>query len=358
MSRYDAELLVAQGYAMCNDTKPTNNDESSNEASRQSLSAVIRTRNNTRKRRLKTDVDSGNSTATECSTNSSTNSSSSSSSSISNNSSISNGVINDHQTGRCLRSRTARNSDPTAPAPAAAPQVKSQGRGMRLRNQKTLVENGSNDSSDMVDTLLPVVNVGNNSAKSDSNHRNSSDVYEFNESDSESRSASRRSRSRSRSGSGTKEDMQPVSTGTSNRTQSPPPSHSSQLPTVVASPSGRLKLTLRMKRSPVLDEVIESGSSMDPEKLHQRLPPVYEVLRLEGLSADEHEPTDGHHHGGGRKKIRRMRRNSPSRETTPERGERHLHNPLPTTKRLRLIFGNESRTIDLPPNVPGFSSAQ
>ena len=71
---------------------------------------------------------------------------------------------------------------------------------MRLRNQKTLVENGSNDSSDMVDTLLPVVNVGNNSAKSDSNHRNSSDVYEFNESDSESRSASRRSRSRSRSG--------------------------------------------------------------------------------------------------------------------------------------------------------------
>ena len=229
---------------------------------------------------------------------------------------------------------------------------------MRLRNQKTLVENGSNDSSDVVNTLLPVVNVGNNSAKSDSNHRNSSDVYEFNESDSESRSASRRSRSRSRSGSGTKEDMQPVSTGTSNRTQSPPPSHSSQLPTVVASPSGRLKLTLRMKRSPVLDEVIESGSSMDPEKLHQRLPPVYEVLRLEGLSADEHEPTDGHHHGGGRKKIRRMRRNSPSRETTPERGERHLHNPLPTTKRLRLIFGNESRTIDLPPNVPGFSSAQ
>ena len=48
-----------------------------------------------------------------------------------NNSSISNGAFNNHQTGRCLRSRTAQNSDPTAPAPATAPQVKSQDRERR-----------------------------------------------------------------------------------------------------------------------------------------------------------------------------------------------------------------------------------
>lgn len=93
-------------------------------------------------------------------------------------------------------------------------------------------------------------------------------------------------------------------------------------------PGGRLKLTLRMKRSPVLDDVIESGTSLSEDSYE----PEYEVLRVEGVEE------------GRRRKKHKTR----DRERRHKKRELNL-NPLPPPmKRLRLIFGNESHTIDLP----------
>lgn len=101
---------------------------------------------------------------------------------------------------------------------------------------------------------------------------------------------------------------------------------------------GRLKLTLRMKRSPVLDEVIESGNSLSDDNFK----PEYEVLRVEGV--DNLGSTNSHrkkrHKAKDRKRERRMRRNNVEEEEPII-----LHPPM---KRLRLIFGNESHTIDIP----------
>lgn len=131
----------------------------------------------------------------------------------------------------------------------------------------------------------------------------------------------------------------------------PPPSQEvpSRQPALMTSPGGRLKLTLRMKRSPVLDEVIESGSSMTGNHLHQQnLIPVYEVLRVEGL---ELEPENDQVHKS--RTRRTQRRRSPPASDLPRMGV------LPTTKRLRLIFGNESHTIDLPPtNLSNFPAIE
>lgn len=93
--------------------------------------------------------------------------------------------------------------------------------------------------------------------------------------------------------------------------------------------SGRLKLTLRMKRSPILDEVIESGNSLSEDSFE----PEYEVLRVEGVESFTH----------------RKRRHK-SKERKRERRLKHIESlaERPPTKRLKLIFGNESHTIDLP----------
>lgn len=80
-------------------------------------------------------------------------------------------------------------------------------------------------------------------------------------------------------------------------------------------PRRGLKLTLRVKRSPLIEEM----ESEEPE---------YEVLRLEGV-----EP--------GSRRVKKSRRSKERRRNhSPIR-------PLPPMKRLRLIFGNESHTIDL-----------
>jgi len=94
---------------------------------------------------------------------------------------------------------------------------------------------------------------------------------------------------------------------------------------------GRLKLTLRMKRSPVLEDIVESGTSGLSEDSYE---PEYEVLRVEGVERckrrKKHKSRD------------RERRHKRSRELSPSLP------PPPPMKRLRLIFGNETHTIDLP----------
>ena len=91
-----------------------------------------------------------------------------------------------------------------------------------------------------------------------------------------------------------------------------------------------LKLTLRMKRSPMLDEVMESGNWSEDS-----FEPQYEVLRVEGVDIDthrkkKHKTKDREH----RKKKNKINKYPPL-----------LHTPL---KRLRLIVGNETRTIHFP----------
>lgn len=87
-------------------------------------------------------------------------------------------------------------------------------------------------------------------------------------------------------------------------------------------PRRGLKLTLRVKRSPVVEEVMDCGAPAEA--------PEYEVLRLEGV-----DPETARRLKKRRRSKERHRKHSPVR-------------PLPPMKRLRLIFGNESRTIDLP----------
>lgn len=87
-------------------------------------------------------------------------------------------------------------------------------------------------------------------------------------------------------------------------------------------PRRGLKLTLRVKRSPVVEEVMDCGNTTEATE--------YEVLRLEGV-----DPETARRLKKRRRSKERHRKHSPIR-------------PLPAMKRLRLIFGNESRTIDLP----------
>ncbi|KAK5644214.1 hypothetical protein RI129_008059 [Pyrocoelia pectoralis] len=95
---------------------------------------------------------------------------------------------------------------------------------------------------------------------------------------------------------------------------------------------GGLKLTLRMKRSPVLDEVIESGNSLSEDSYE----PEYEVLRVEGVD---------HQSSHSRRKKRHK-----SKDHRRDRKMKHLNYPIthPPMKRLKLIFGNESHTINIP----------
>lgn len=97
--------------------------------------------------------------------------------------------------------------------------------------------------------------------------------------------------------------------------------------------SGRLKLTLRMKRSPVLDEVIESGNSLSEDSFE----PEYEVLRVEGVEGLY--PPYSHRKKRHKSKDRKRERRLKQMESLLDR---------PPMKRLKLIFGNESHTIDIP----------
>lgn len=100
-------------------------------------------------------------------------------------------------------------------------------------------------------------------------------------------------------------------------------------PVTPEKPSRGLKLTLRMKRScPLLEDNVESGTSLSEDSYE----PEYEVLRVEGLE----------------RRKRRKKHKSRDRERRHKKSrELNLDPPPPPMKRLRLILGNETRTIDL-----------
>lgn len=95
---------------------------------------------------------------------------------------------------------------------------------------------------------------------------------------------------------------------------------------------GRLKLTLRMKRSPMLDEVIESGNSLSEDSFE----PEYEVLRLEGICTP-YSHRKKRHKAKDRKRERRLKEQ--------QQQSNDVYTPC---KRLRLIFDNETHTRDIP----------
>ncbi|XP_013105557.2 histone-lysine N-methyltransferase Suv4-20 [Stomoxys calcitrans] len=176
---------------------------------------------------------------------------------------------------------------------------------------------------------------------------------------------------------------------------------------LLKTPERRLKLTLRMKRSPILDEVIESGTSLSDESSSvtgvsscsrsSSEPVEYEILRMEGITENgldyedqqqavtqhnkrkkRHKSKDRHHHHHHHHHRRHHHRRNLSaieelehhmenvveaKETTPPPTQTLSSSSLvsssvvsatntqmtPQKKRLRLIFGNETHTIDIPP---------
>lgn len=90
-----------------------------------------------------------------------------------------------------------------------------------------------------------------------------------------------------------------------------------------------------MKRSPIVDDATESGTSLSEDCQE----PEYEVLRVEGV--DEEETI-----------TPQPRKKHKSRDREKRHKRRELDFSVPaqplSTKRLKLIFDNESHIIDLP----------
>jgi len=122
-----------------------------------------------------------------------------------------------------------------------------------------------------------------------------------------------------------------------------------------------VKLRLRMKRSPMLDEVIDMGSHLsDSSGIHE---PEYEVMTVEGITSDyqtSHEIRYSRIHHRHRHKKRRSKEHKRHRSRSESsecessgcsslNSDMGMASPLPTTiKRLRLIHGNETQLITLP----------
>lgn len=118
--------------------------------------------------------------------------------------------------------------------------------------------------------------------------------------------------------------------------------HQNCVVTTPEKPLGRLKLTLRMKRSPMFDDVIEWRRNMNEECYE----PQYEVLRVEGIDEEESRVETREESSPSRKKKKhKAKRRRKLREEARCNGTEETTIPL---KRLRLILGNETRTIDIP----------
>lgn len=146
---------------------------------------------------------------------------------------------------------------------------------------------------------------------------------------------------------------------------------------LLKTPERRLKLTLRMKRSPILDEVIESGTSLSDESnsvgVSSSEPVEYEILRVEGITENgvdyDHTPqkrkkrhkSKDHRRRDHKRAYQAINIQSPPRTGSAPAELAGLTSPsvycnpvvqlTPQKKRLRLIFGNETHTIDIPPHT-------
>lgn len=134
---------------------------------------------------------------------------------------------------------------------------------------------------------------------------------------------------------------------------------------LLKTPERRLKLTLRMKRSPILDEIIESGTSLSDGGSSSYYEPEYEVFRLEGIADHSDYSVDcSPRSNASKKRKKRHKSKDHRRRRNKQRHHNHEHHnhlgnstfynhhmdpqqPLPM-KRLRLIIGNETHTIDIP----------
>lgn len=179
--------------------------------------------------------------------------------------------------------------------------------------------------------------------------------------------------------------------------------------TLLKTPERRLKLTLRMKRSPILDEVLELGNTLSDDN-NSICAPEYEILRVEGLIDNSDDYTDSSPHSliSQKRKKRHKQKDHRRREKHSHHSSshhRHHHHRrhllthfnhnfdessttsttsssttstsssatlqstsshdvhllqsalMPPMKRLRLKFGNESRTINIPSTIPSTSSS-
>lgn len=168
---------------------------------------------------------------------------------------------------------------------------------------------------------------------------------------------------------------------------------------LLKTPERRVKLTLRMKRSPIIDELLESGTSLSDDSNLSNLEPQYEILRVEGIVDDSDDELSSVSHSLNHKRKKRHKskehrryhqhRHSHHHSHHRHRNHKHKHyskhdtymqtaatttttcssssstNSTSTTssfatpmKRLRLIFGNETHTIDIPPQPMTLSTSK
>lgn len=139
---------------------------------------------------------------------------------------------------------------------------------------------------------------------------------------------------------------------------------------LLKTPERRLKLTLRMKRSPILDEIIESGTSLSDGGSSSYYEPEYEVFRLEGIADQSDYSEDCSPRSNSSKKRKKRHKSKDHRRRNKQRHHNHEHHnhignntfynhrmdPQPQMKRLRLIIGNETHTIDIPSTTSSSSS--